>query len=135
MGVNELGKVVLQAWEALPERFPTIQIDAFVVMPNHVHGVVILGANDPATLAGKDRACPVPTNGMPTLGAVIGAFKSVTGIACNRLIGRSGAPFWQARFYDHVVRNDVALDRIRMYIENNPASWETDAENPDLVSL
>src|SRR5215217_5958729 len=136
MELNDLGRVVWRVWEELPERFSTIMPDAFVVMPNHVHGVVILGARDPATAAvnEQDRACPVPTGdahvAAPTLGAVIGAFKSLTGIACNGLLGRSGQPFWQERFYDHVVRNDAALERVRAYIENNPARWETDAENP-----
>jgi putative transposase len=135
MELNELGRIVLRAWDDLPLRFATIQMDAFVVMPNHVHGVVILGASDPAILGGKDRASPVPTNVVPPLGAVVGAFKSLTGIPCNRLLGRAGVPFWQARFHDHVIRNDVALDRIRAYIENNPACWETDEENPDSGSL
>jgi len=65
-----------------------------------------------------------------TLGAVIGAFKSLSAIGANRLLGRSGTPFWQRNYYEHIIRTDIALDRIRAYVMDNPANWATDEENP-----
>ena len=58
------------------------------------------------------------------------AFKSVSGIEGNRLLGRSGQPFWQRNYYEHIIRTDATLDRIRAYIANNPVNWAIDAENP-----
>ena len=117
MAVNELGFTVYRAWQDLPNRFPTVIPDAFVVMPNHVHGIVFLSA-DPATEVA------------PSLGEVMRAFKSITAIACNRLLDRSGTPFWQPRFHDRIIRDEKALDAIRAYIQNNPANWHRDPENP-----
>lgn len=65
-----------------------------------------------------------------TLGAIVGAFKSVSAIGANRLLGRTGSPFWQRNYYEHIVRSEAALDRIRVYITDNPGNWATDDENP-----
>ncbi len=265
MRSNEVGELVQRTWETLPERFPGIVLDALVVMPNHVHGIVMIGDKpgessgighagrvgdgDEVGRAGvreeqghsvaggqtgggnaldgrgqsrgseKDRdgsgwdresggseergegserggfetggqgeigigekggpekggASPAPTrvalasqqgdcqpisaprhsvvpghlvgaglappvsrapvsrvspSRQATLGEIVGAFKSLSAIGCNRLLGRSGQPFWQRGFHDHIVRNDGALERIRWYIAGNPAHWDTDEENP-----
>jgi REP element-mobilizing transposase RayT len=61
---------------------------------------------------------------------VIGAFKSLSAIGANRLLDRTGAQFWQRNYYEHIIRTEIALGRIREYIANNPASWATDEENP-----
>jgi putative transposase len=117
MAPNKLGRAVRHTWDGLADRFPSILLDAFVVMPNHVHGIVFLGANP-------------DTKDSPALGSVMRAFNSLSAIECNRLLGRSGTPFWQPRFHDRIVRDDKALETIRAYIENNPRNWMTDPENP-----
>ncbi len=62
----------------------------------------------------------------PTLGAVIRAFKSMSAIAVNRAMDRQGVPVWQRNYYEHIIRNEPELNRIREYIVNNPLNWETD---------
>jgi putative transposase len=114
---NELGAAVRRIWQGLPDRFPSVIPDAFVVMPNHLHGVVFLTAE-----FGTDDA--------PPLGQVMRVFKSISAVACNRLLERSGTSFWQSRFHDRIIRDERALDAIRAYIENNPANWHRDPENP-----
>ena len=104
---------VTTAWLALPCRFPSVRLDAFVVMPNHVHGIVILMAD-----------------GGPSLGQVLRAFKSISAIAANRLLGRCGEPLWQRNYYERVIRRERELEHVREYIANNPARWDDDQENP-----
>jgi REP element-mobilizing transposase RayT len=117
---------VLNAWSEIPRRFPCVVLDAFVIMPNHVHGVLLWGAASSASGAASSA---------PTLGEVMRAFKSLSGIEGNRLLGRSGNPFWPRNYYEHVVRDDEELNQIREYIINNPAMWNSDPDNPAAVDV
>jgi len=119
MYLSTAGEAVQDAWDRLPARFPGIALDWFVVMPNHVHGILFLGA-DP----GIGDARPV------SLGAVVGAFKSLAAIAANRVLAREGTPLWYRNYYERIIRNDRELHRIRAYIEANPANWAQDDDNP-----
>jgi len=96
------GAVVRAAWNDLSRRFPDVELDAFVVMPDHVHCVIVLAENGPA------------------LGEVVGAFKSLAARAVNRTLKRRGA-LWQRGYYEHIVRNEDDLNHIRRYIATNPA--------------
>jgi REP element-mobilizing transposase RayT len=118
--LSQAGRAALEAWAALPLRFPAIDLDAFVVMPTHVHGILVVGG-DP------DLA---PDVARPHLAAVMRAFKSVSGIQGNRALGRTNQPFWQRSYHDRIVRNARELALIRQYIADNPDRWETDADNP-----
>ena len=138
MQLNAVGQVVLDAWAALPARFPDVQLDAFVVMPNHVHGILCIDHDVGAVLAppAPGAASGAPTlpaagaaSGASTLGEIMRAFKSLSAIAANRILGRSGVPFWQRNYYEHIVRNDHDLDEIREYIVGNPVNWEKDENN------
>jgi len=111
---------VRAAWHSLPDRFPLVSLDEFVVMPNHVHGIIFLAETWPG--AEKEST--------PTLSAVMRAFKSISAIAANRLLGRASLPFWQRGYYGHIIRNEADLNRIREYIRNNPLEWALDPENP-----
>ncbi len=106
------------AWTALPDRFPGVGLDACMVMPGHLHGIVMLG---------HDPDLPSPCT-IPNLAAVLRTFKPVSGIAGNRLLGRSGRPFWQRSYFDRIIRNERELTLIRDYIDGNPARW---MEEPD----
>ncbi len=130
-------------WQALPRWFPTIALDEFTIMPNHVHLIVWLQACDEGTTSrAATRAAPttwtlpepttIRTN--PGLGDVIGAFKSLVS-KVYRDWARAHDPgrdtgLWQRRYYDHIIRNQRSLERIRDYIANNLALWDIDAENP-----
>ena len=126
--VREAGVVVHDEWGRLPQRFPGLGLDVFIVMPTHIHGILVLGY-DPEALAssyGNDGT-------LPTLGQVMRAFKSRSAVAANRALGREGGAFWQCGFYDRVVRNDRELSNIRIYIQVNPANWLKDENNPDFL--
>jgi REP element-mobilizing transposase RayT len=90
-------------------------LDAFVVMPNHVHGVL--------------QIPPSAEKGV-TLGVVLGAFKSLSAREVNGLIGRSQRPLWQRNYYERYIRDELSLNEIRRYINDNPKNWLHDGENP-----
>ena len=116
---------VLSVWHALPLRFPTVVLDEFVIMSNHVHGIIILrGA---ASRAPKESGA---ASSAPTLGRVVRAYKSVSAVEANRILGRTGQPFWQSNYYEHIVRSDHELDHIRQYIRENPINWDQAPNNP-----
>ena len=114
-------------WQDLPRHFPGIDLDAFVVMPNHVHGILILH--------GRGTACRAPTMafGQPVPGSIatiVRSFKAAATRGVNLLRGTPGAPVWQRGYYEHIIRSSGELDRLRAYIETNPLRWALDRENP-----
>ena len=123
MECNYAGNAVCETWYSLPTHFPIVELDAFAVMPNHVHGIVFF-----RPLADAGAASIAPTK-PPTLGRVLRAFKSLSAAAVNRTLNRAGS-VWQRNYYDHVVRTSKDLDAIRLYIAQNPAQWQNDRENP-----
>ncbi len=125
MMINEIGCAVLAAWQGLPLRFPSLTLDEFVIMPNHIHGVLFFGAAENQTGETKEEA-----SSTPTLGQMMRAFKSLAAISANRLLGRTQQPLWQRNYYEHIIRNEQRLEKARCYIAENPARWGRDAENP-----
>ncbi len=100
----------------MPLRFALIELDAFVVMPNHVHGIIVISQG--------------AASSAPTLGLIMRAFKSISAVACNRELVRADVPFWQRNYYERIIRDADDLNRIRQYIADNPARWAEDPENP-----
>ena len=163
MALNDAGRMIEQEWFHLLDRFPAIELDAFIVMPNHIHGIIVIG--EPAAVGaglvpaliptpnlspqdqtvdttdhlvddGQKRAGtrPAPTS-LVALGDVIGAFKSITTHAYIQGVHQKGWPefngrVWQRNYYEHIIRDDPSLQRIRSYIETNPEQWAADKENP-----
>lgn len=128
----------------LPKKFPGVGLDAFVVMPNHVHGVIFLGA-DPEISSAVVReqggpACPPgPQDGDPspdlTLSTIVQWFKTMTTNDYIAGVNHMGWPRYnrhicQRGYHDRIVRSDRELDNIRAYIHNYPATWHQDVENP-----
>jgi putative transposase len=147
MRCNDAGRMIESIWQQVPRRFPTVEPDVSIVMPNHFHAIVLVGAplvgalDEPAAEVtdGADRAWGrAPTGGAPTpptLGDIIGAFKSLTTNAYARGLREHDWPpvherLWQRNFYEHVIRDEVARNRIREYIVTNPLGWVLDRENP-----
>ena len=140
MVLNLLGEILRAEWLASALVRPHIELDAFVVMPNHVHGIIILGAKT-ATARATHRVAPT-TDGTvapstkphgparDSIGAIIGQFKSITTKRINALRDTPGIPVWQRNYYEHIVRDDAELDRVRQYIRDNPMKWPEDTENP-----
>ena len=123
MHLNDLGQVAQWIWNALPEYFPTIELDQFVVMPNHLHGILINRGTGKHAIPLSLLPMPMSSPN-PLLGQIIRRFKALT----TYYIHAAGvAEFaWQERFHDHVVQNTFELQRIRKYIINNPARWAED---------
>ena len=124
--LNEFGRIAFACWQAIPEHFPRIKLDRFVVMPNHVHGILIM------TDAGRGKALPCPYEGKfgkPVAGSIptiIGSYKSVVTKQINILRQLKGTTVWQRNYYEHIIRGEESLNRIRNYIVNNPLSWTRD---------
>lgn len=142
--------IVLQTWENLPKHYVYVLLDEFVVMPNHVHGILMLtdenrrGGSVQANcvvskevLAGtqirpKDaQTRPYARHGLPE---IVRVFKSFSARYINYLRNTPGLPVWQRNYYEHVIRDDQDLDSIRAYICNNPACWDRDEENQPSIN-
>ena len=129
MRLNDIGNLADGLWQEIPVHFPQVEIDAWIVMPNHVHGVIVIA--DPHV--GATHASPLQRPSGPrkgSLGAIAGAYKAAVSKHLNRPGHPCGLPIWQRNYYDHVIRDDAALDLIRQYITDNPARWDEDPENP-----
>lgn len=129
MALNDAGRIAAQCWLDIPNHFPHAALDEWVIMPDHVHGIVRMGI-----ACGEGIACHAPAFGRPiagALGTIIGAFKSAathnirrrTGLACQAP-PQAPAPLWQRNYYDIIVHDERALGNIRAYIRNNPANWD-----------
>lgn len=127
--LTDAGRAARKSWLSLPERFPGAVLDQFVVMPNHLHGVIAIVRQSPRGDK-QGAASSAPTTVPPTLGGMIRAFKSVSAIEINRILGRGGRPVWQRNFYEHIVRDGRDLEKIYKYMADNPLQWEFDRENP-----
>ena len=133
---------VESAWQSVLDIFGKIELDEFVVMPNHIHGIVwITGEGSYRLHRGtwknvnrRDGQPSIPSVTNPkfeTLSHIIGAFKTTGATRVNKLRRQIGMAVWQKSFYDRVVRNDGELERIQDYIRNNPIKWEEDRDNPN----
>ncbi|MBR4878005.1 MAG: transposase [Rhodocyclaceae bacterium] len=118
MILNGAGALVWDEWLRLTARFPHLLPDAFVVMPNHLHGI----------LAHAGRVHPEAGGHVPTVGEMVRTFKAATA----RQIRQHGFDTfaWQRNYYEHVIRNEASLQGVREYIQNNPLQWALDSENP-----
>lgn len=149
--LNLIGKMVFNEWYEMMKRFPSIDLDKFIVMPNHIHGIIIINNPVGAPLVGdcdhvdgrnttdvrdivgakNKRAGTSPAH---TLGDIIGAFKSMTtveyirGIKCHQW-PKINYRLWQRNYYERIIRHDDEMERIRYYIQNNPSNWADDSES------
>ena len=121
MVLNELGNAVKNSWSQIPGHFPHVSLDHMVIMPNHIHGILLF--SDSTTTNNN------PKNGTSkTLGSVVRGFKvGVTKWARNNNLG----DVWQRNYYEHIIRDKSSYDFIYEYIENNPLKWELDSLHPN----
>ena len=126
---SQRGLAVERCWADIPNHHAHVELDAFVVMPNHVHGILCFVGDVAATPASPLRRVahgPLPGS----LGSVVGSFKSAVTRSINRIVAGAADRLWQQNYYEHVIRNDRAHDAIRQYILTNPQRWDVDQENP-----
>ncbi len=151
MRLNDAGQMVKDSWRQILNHFSGVNIDQYVIMPNHFHGIVtIVGAGSPRPGARDNRTVgagsPRPGLSDPkteggetpplrraTLGQVVGFFKYQSTKRINILRDNPGTPVWQRNYYERVIRDDRELDGIRQYIADNPARWEEDENHPARV--
>jgi len=157
MRLSEIGEVVRDIWESLPERYPGVELDESVIMPNHKHGIIVITpeAEQMATKASDGfaregvaysvRAVHEPPLRTPVdpalpsaqdrrrmlLPKIIGYFKMNVAKRANQIRLMPGMPFWQRDYYEHVIRDEADLRRIRDYIASNPLKWELDQMHPN----
>lgn len=119
-----LGRIVNDFWAQVPVRFPHVSIDQQIVMPNHAHAIIIIHE-------GAEGAITAPRQNRPTLGQIVAFYKYETTTQINDLCGNDPMPFWQRSFYEHIIRNQRALEAVRKYIADNPFNWELDQDHPN----
>lgn len=133
MRLNDAGQMIQNVWNALPAKYPDIETDEFIVMPNHIHGIiVIVGAQFIAPFkcnAINQNKKQGVINHAPTVGEIVRAFKSRCTHAINKIRNTPGHPVWQRNYYEHIIRNEEEMNRIRNYITSNPVQWAEDVDN------
>ena len=127
MELNELGVITNKCWSEAPHHFTNVELDYYVIMPNHIHGIIIINKNVETRHASSLR------NRSVSLSDIIGSFKS----AVSKQARANGLNnfFWQKSFYDRIIRNEKELYNIRKYIEQNPLKWEIEKENMENLEL
>jgi REP element-mobilizing transposase RayT len=136
MRLSKIGGIIQQYWEEIPNHFDSVKLDVFVVMPNHLHGIVYITddcrgvqLNAPTKNAPNFYSSISP--GRKTLSVVIRTFKAAVTTHCRK--SRIHSSLWQRNYYEHIIRNEEKLDLIRGYILYNPLQWQYDRENPEHV--
>jgi REP element-mobilizing transposase RayT len=140
MVLSKFGLVAKQQWEKLPKRFPNIELGAFMIMPNHMHGIIVItnGRGTAERFIAKITQTPrrAPTEEQfqkPVKGSIptmIRSYKSSVSYRINLMRGSDGVPVWQRNYYEHIIRNDKDLQNKTDYIQANPLLWDEDDENP-----
>lgn len=138
MQLNDAGQMLQSQWEALPERFAHVELDEYVVMLYHFHGILVIKSEGATTKRATTRAAPTNNNAHgddPALGDIIGAWKSIVTDEYIRGVRQLDweafcRKLWQRNYWEHIVRDEPDLNRIREYIICNPGKWESDENHP-----
>ena len=134
--LKEYGQVVMQEWINTGKLRPNVELDTYVVMPNHFHGILIINDRG-GTIQRRGVLQYAPTNAFrspsQTIGAMVRGFKSAVTKQINRSRNTPGYTIWQRNYYEHIIRNEKELNTIREYIINNPVKWDLDENNPDNI--
>lgn len=134
MLLSKIGKVAEKCWNEIPIHYPRVQLDKYIVMPNHIHGIIRIiddvGAEDFQPLQQTQSKINQFQKIIPkSLGSIIRGFKIGITKWCNQCKYERFA--WQRNYHEHIIRNEEELNRIREYIVNNPLRWQYDRENPN----
>jgi len=132
MRLNQCGEIIVNEWSRSQLIRQEIELDSWVIMPNHFHGIVVINSN----VGANGYSPPQPHDNSfqmkpRSLSSLMAGFKSVTTKQINILRNSPGLPVWQRNYYDHIIRNEESLTKIRQYILDNPLSWDKDRLNPN----
>jgi REP element-mobilizing transposase RayT len=137
MQLNEFGNIVYDEWVKTQTIRKNIKLDEFIVMPNHLHGIIQI-TDDIIDSRGTARRAPtLECFGKPVSGSIptiIRAFKSAVTKRINEIRDTPRIAIWQCNYYEHIIRNEDNLNRVRQYIIDNPQKWDNDTENPDNIN-
>ena len=144
MRLNQYGEIVADTYQWLCQRYPYLYSDEWIIMPNHFHAIMVItdqpcldtdtpcrGVSRNAPTTNKQHHADAINKQRKPLGRLIGAFKTVSTKKINILRDAPGTPLWQRNYYEHIIRNPDAMNKIRQYIVNNPLSWEIDQLHPN----
>jgi putative transposase len=129
MRLNQYGKIAESVWQEIPLHYPDINNGIFIVMPNHVHGIINILKSGRAGF-GKRWGKPAPTRPF-ALSEIVRAFKTYSSRKINQLRDTPGLHIWQRGYYEHIIQSEKVYHQIGEYILFNPAKWESDRENPN----
>ena len=132
MRLNEIGKIVEEEWLRTENIRPGIELDVFVIMPNHVHGIIVIKDESPNV---GTHSCASLRRKPRSLGSIIAGFKSAATKRINEMRHTPSFPVWQKRFYDRIIRSDKELNNVRKYIQNNVLQWAIEKNDPDKIPL
>lgn len=134
MQLSEAGQIVAQEWLRTAKIRPNCLLDNWIVMPNHFHAIVVIQSQNPSPLVGAHSRAPLPSppaiRKARSLSSLVAGFKSAVTKQVNLNRNRPNTPLWQRNYYEHIVRNDASLERLRQYILDNPRVWERDQLHP-----
>ncbi len=129
MVLNKAGWIAANSWQEIPGHFVCVTLDIFIVMPNHIHGIIIINNR-------RGTACHAPTRerfSKPVSGSiptVIRSFKSAVTKRINVLRQMSVYTVWQRNYFERIIRNEAELRQMKLYISHNPLQWDLDKNNP-----
>jgi REP element-mobilizing transposase RayT len=138
MRLNEAGFMVRTWWRKVGSKFPPVQTDRYIIMPNHFHGIVNVKGQPHGVAPTMNNATGQPCGFASTLGNIVNWFKTMTTNQYIRGVkhkgwSQFGGKLWQRNYYEHIIRNEEELNHVRQYITENPLNWRTDEENPDVT--
>jgi REP element-mobilizing transposase RayT len=129
MILNEYGEIANKYWNEIPKHYTNTQLDEYVIMPNHIHGIIfIVGAIHELPLQQNEFSQLIQRRKM-LLPKIIGRFKMNAAKQINQIRQTPGIPVWQRNYYEHIIRDTDDLSRIRHYISDNPKNWNNDEYN------
>ena len=147
MRLNEIGQIVVECWNRIRQHFPSVELGESVIMPNHFHGIISWGITEARTphppenintrrgeVSSSVNTNPTNRRGevpSPSLGKIVAYFNYQSTKDINQHYNTPGTRVWQRNYYDHVIRDDPDLQRLRQYIQDNPMKWELDQLHPD----
>jgi REP element-mobilizing transposase RayT len=134
IALSEYGRIIDNWWQRIPERYGVVALDEYVIMPNHMHAIIVVGG-DVYNGVGAIHELPLRIKRrVMILPKIIGYFKMNSAKQINQICNTTGQTVWQRNYWEHVIRNDKSLNKIREYIRDNPWHWAADDENPERVT-
>ena len=129
--LSNIGNIVKKIWEKMPGHFIDVRLDRFVIMPNHLHGIIVIQrkpSKDTKFISSK--ADSHPKRRALDLGQIVAYFKYQSAKIINEINKTPGSPFWQRNYFEHIIHNKEEMGKYRKYINENPVNWDKDKENP-----